>query len=253
MAGLIEEFCLESLPKTTVDYLLGLTEEYRIEVADEKKGDKRYLLKVVLRHLTSDTIEESPDQGAAVFLKIYKELGEQLKDVGVVPKVEPMPGLEGDQKEKGDDSETVVTLSYHKLRQFKINGTIGDPGQKNCVSYSSLCFQIRQGKAQGYSMKEIYAGVIRAREAGNPFRDVLELESKDLGQAAFQKALRTHLKEKDVNELRICYQLPDGNAHKFACRCMAHKKRVEKISETENIPLMRIICAQPSSVPSTQA
>ena len=253
MAGLIEEFCLQSLPKTSVDYLLGLTEEYRITVAEEKKDSKAYLLKVVLRHLTSDTIEESEDQGATIFLKLYKELGEELKNTGVVPKVEAtMPPLEEEKEEakvesddkgsKGDDNGRISeTLSYHKLRQFKINGMIGDPGQKNCLSYSSLCFQIRQGESQGYTIQEIYAGVIKAIEAGNPFRDVLELESDDFGKEAFMKSLRSHFKEKDANtvfnELRMCSQLPDENAHKFACRCVALKKRVQKISETESIPV----------------
>ena len=90
MAGLIEEFCLQSLPKTSVDYLLGLTEEYRITVADDKKDNKAYLLKVVLRHLTSDTIEESDDQGATIFLKLYKELGEELKIQGLFLRLRPL-------------------------------------------------------------------------------------------------------------------------------------------------------------------
>ena len=133
------------------------------------------------------------------------------------------------------------TLSYHKLRQFKINGTIGDPGQKNCLSFSSLCFQISQGEAQGYSIGEIYAGIIKAIEAGNPFRDVLELEADDFDKDALLKSLRSHFKEKDpnevFNELRICSQLPNENAHKFCCRCVALKKKVQKMSLTANIPV----------------
>ena len=158
MAGLVEAFCVQSLPKTSVDFLFALTEEYQIGVADDKKNDKAYLLKVVLRHLTSADVENSADKGAAVFLKLYGELGEQLSAADVAVKVE-MPPLE---KDSGDENASGVseTLSYHKLRQFKINGTIGDPGQKNCLSYSSLCFQIAQGESQNYSTREIYAGII---------------------------------------------------------------------------------------------
>ena len=183
MAGLVESFCVKMLPETSVEFLTGLCDEYRIVVPEEKAEDHSYLVKVLLRHLTSADVENSDDQGAAIFLKLYNELGEELKTTNLQPKREHAPTGGG-----GAAGHTVSeSLSYHKLRQFKINGTIGDPGQKNCVSYSSLCYQIKQGEAQGYSLEEIYNGVIKAIEAGNPFRDVLELESDDFNKAAFPK------------------------------------------------------------------
>ena len=51
MAGLIDSFCLESLPKTSLDFLLGLSDEYKIVVAIEKRGDKAYVLKLVLTEI----------------------------------------------------------------------------------------------------------------------------------------------------------------------------------------------------------
>ena len=280
MAGLVEEFCLQLLPKTSYDFLLALTEEYQINLDDTKKDEKAYVLKLVVRHLSSEALEQTNDGGAAVFLKLYKELGEELKKEKV--KLEPveipqpeatMPDLEGDDdvakvEPKVDQkvepkvdkkvvpkverksvetsgverSESISEISYHKLRQFKINGTIGDPGQKTCVSYSSLCYQISQGEKQGYSLREVYGGVIRAIEAGNPFRDVLELEAEefDNDREAFMKSLRSHFREKDPNEvkneLRICVQNPNEDAHKFFCRCVALKKKVQNMSKTENLP-----------------
>ena len=133
-----------------------------------------------------------------------------------------------------------LTLSYQKLRQFKINGTIGNPGQKNCLSYTSLCYQIAQGEKMHYTTGEIYGGVIKAIEAGNPFRDVLELESEDFDKKALMKALRSHFRIRDpndvFNELRGCVQKPNESAHAFACRCVALKKKVENMAQSENIP-----------------
>ena len=134
-------------------------------------------------------------------------------------------------------------LSYHKLRQFKVNGSIGDPGQKGCLPYSSLCFEIKRGEREGYSLTEIYAGIIRAIEAGNPFRDVLELAADELSfdREALMTAIRSHFEEKDrselANELRLCIQGPTETAHKFACRAVALKKKIENISKLENLPL----------------
>ena len=227
MAGLVESFCLKMVPETDVAFLIGLCTEYQIVVPNDKLGDKPYLVKVVIRHLTSAEVENSADHGAAKFLKLYNELGQQLSPNVFQPKQE-------------DDSDVSEKLSYHKLRQFKINGTIGDPGQKNCLSFSSLCYQIKQGETQGYSMKEIYAGVIRAIEAGNPFRDVLELEADDFDKQAFLKTLRSHFMEKDpnevFNELRTAVQAPNETAHKFCCRCVALKKKIKKLYESEGIP-----------------
>ena len=285
MAGLVEEFCLQLLPKTSYDFLFALSEEYKITLDDAKKDEKAHVLKMVMRYLTGETLEGTGDGGAAVFLKLYKELGEELKKEKVklepveTPQPEPtMPALEGDvddvkgpevepkadqnvgpkvdQKvevkvesksvgksvETSEKSDSISEISYHKLRQFKINGTIGDPGQKTCVTYSSLCYQISQGEKQGYSLREIYGGVIRAIEAGNPFRDVLELEAEDFDndREAFMKSLRSHFREKDPNEvkneLRICVQNSGEDAHKFFCRCVALKKKVQKTCRNEGLP-----------------
>ena len=186
MAQLVEAFCMKMVPEADVDFLLARCVEYNINVEAAKRDNKTHLVKLVLRYLTSDTVEGSADAGAAVFLKLYGDLSQGLGDLGV-------------KNEPGTGGRLDETLSYHKLRQFKINGTIGDPGQKNCLSFSSLCFQIKQGESQGYTINEIYAGVIRAIEAGNPFRDVLELESEKFDKEAFMKSLRSHFMESYPN------------------------------------------------------
>ena len=240
MAKLVETFCLKMLQEAGVDFLFGLTEEYRIPVDDANKEDKNYLVKVLLRHLASETIEQSTDKGAGVFLKLYNELGEELGTLGAtagaaaggVKKEASIPKLEDTEDDGG-----IETLSYRKLRQFKINGTIGDPGQKGCIPFSSLCYQIRQGEGQGYKIQEIYSGVIRAIEAGNPLRDVLELEAEDFDKKEFMKTLRSHFMEGDPNEmlndLRIALQGPKETAHKFCCRCVALKKKVIKMYQAD--------------------
>ena len=131
------------------------------------------------------------------------------------------------------------TIEYRKLRQFKINGTVGEPGQKNCVSYSSLCYQIKQGESQGYSISEIYHGIIKAIEAGNPLRDMLELEADDFDKRALMTTLKAHFMERDpnaiFNELKSATQGSNESAQRFCCRCVALKKKVMHMSEAENI------------------
>ena len=80
MTGLVEDFCLKMLPQADLGFLLARTLEYNIAVADDKQGDKAHVLKLLLRHLTSADVENSPDHGAALFLKLYNDLGTVLKD-----------------------------------------------------------------------------------------------------------------------------------------------------------------------------
>ena len=226
MAGLVKDFCLKNLPQTDAAFLLGLVEEYDLQVTAAQRGDKAHLLIVVLRHLTAEAIDALGDGGAAKFLKLYNDLGGALKNL----------------KTEAEEDD-VTTLSYRKLRQFKINGTIGDPGQKNCLSYSSLVYQINLGETQGYSIQEIYGGVIRAIEAGNPFRELLELEADDfdLTKERFLKALKSHFQERDpnsvFNDLRTAVQGTSETAHKFCCRCVALKKKVINMSDSEQVPV----------------
>lgn len=226
MANLVKDFCLKMLPECEADFLLTLANEYQLNPPQAVQGNKAKLLILVLRHLTSEDIDALQDEGAAKFLKLYNDLGGALKKVK--PEVE---------------EDDVSTLSYRKLRQFKINGTIGDPGQKNCLSYSSLVYQINLGETQGYTIQEIYGGVIRAIEAGNPFRELLELEADDfdITKDRFLKALKSHFCERDpnsvFNDLRTAVQGTNETAHKFCCRCVALKKKVINMSNSERIPV----------------
>ena len=91
MAGLVESFCVKMLPETSVEFMTGLCDECRIVVPEGKAEDHSYLVKVLLRHLTSAEVEESPDHGVAKFLKLYNELGEELKTTNLQPKREQAP------------------------------------------------------------------------------------------------------------------------------------------------------------------
>ena len=233
MAGLVENFCIEHLPSASIEFLTARAGEYQIQIAPDKTDNKSYILKLVLRHLTSATIENSADQGAAVFLKLYQELGDELKNAGIgVLNVKQDSDSESDHEEK--------ELSYRKLRQFKIHGKIGDPGEAGCLSFSSLVYQIEDGEALLYKPKEIYTGVIRAITAGKPLRDVLELETKDFSKENLLKVLRSHFEERQPNELienlRTCVQEPKESAHEFCCRAIALRKKIESEYEDANFP-----------------
>ena len=218
------------LPLADVDVLSGLCDEYRIDVSEGKAGKKPLLLKFVMRYLNSVDLENSTDGGKAVFLKLHSELSESVKKGIIDSAKDKMPLLE-------DENAGRVTI--HRLREFKINGTIGNVGQKDTLSYTSLSFQMKQGKMTGYSSKEVCAAVIRAIKPGYSLRDYLESKG-DLTETALVQILRSHFKEKDstsvFHELSNCVQLVAETEHEFCLRTMSLREKVARLSDEEDCP-----------------
>ncbi len=59
-------------------------------------------------------------------------------------------------------------------REFKISGQIGEPGQKDKLTFSSLAHQIEHGLSRGFSELEVVDAVIRAIAPGMQLRSYLE-------------------------------------------------------------------------------
>ena len=118
--ALIEKYVTQWLPEASRDFLDALCNEFKIIVPQEKIGKHQEVLKLVYRYLSSAELESTDDKGAAVYYKLFNELGQDLGKGK--PKVEAHDDSGG-----GSGSETPLT--YHKLREFKISGSI-DGGKK---------------------------------------------------------------------------------------------------------------------------
>ena len=99
-----------------------------------------------------------------------------------------------------EDSVQKLLATSALRRQFKISGQIGEPEQKDKVSFSSLARQIETGLAQGYVESEIVDGVIRSITPGMVLRSYLETY-KDLTLDRLKKILRSHYGAKNTSEL----------------------------------------------------
>ena len=249
-SSLIESLCMQWLADADVDFLTALCEEYCIVVPENKVGKKDLLLKLVLRYLTSETLEESEDKGEKVFQKLFVELGEVFgkrmpsgsMKVGGKVDSEIIPPVTDDNMGTNfsDKTESKSKLSLHKLKtEFKIRGSIGDPKQSGTLDYTSLVFQMRQGKEQGFSSKEVCAAVIQAIKPGHSLRGFLESKG-DIGEEALMQILRSHLNEKDSTsffyELANCVQKPGETAHAFCLNALLLREKIAKISQEEGCP-----------------
>ena len=85
-------------------------------------------------------------------------------------------------------------------KDFKIRGTIGLPGQKDKLSFSSLVYQIESGTKKGYSKVEICEEVVRAVSPDLQLRSFLEGKA-DLTLQNLRRILRAHFREQDHTTL----------------------------------------------------
>lgn len=85
-------------------------------------------------------------------------------------------------------------------KDFKISGLIGEPGQKDRLTFSSLARQIENGLSRGYTESEITDAVIRAMTPGLQLRSYLE-GKENLTLPALRRILRAHYQERSATEL----------------------------------------------------
>lgn len=122
--------------------------------------------------------------------------------------LEEQIGLLEEQHQRGKDKMSVkeqatrhepipeVTLR----REFRVFGQIGEAGQREKLSYTSLNNQIESGVRKGYAEAEIIEAVIRAVSPGLPLRELLEIK-RDLTLSTLKTILRGHYKIDSSSDL----------------------------------------------------
>ena len=115
--------------------------------------------------------------------------------------------------------------SLYQLKECKIRGSIGDPGEKEKVSYYGLLSQIVEKQTEGYDDNRIVGGVINAITPGNVFKSRLEMRRTLEGGISLEtllNMLRTHFQEKSSNDIFLdlgkAVQGHDESATKYCNR-----------------------------------
>ena len=230
-----QELCqslMYQVSKLTRDQLLEVCKFIDLpdyEALEAKEDNHQLLVRKVNRHLNRGEIDEMEDEGLDSFKEIQcflKKLVPEPQPLVVKPQAsesstEPSPTTESKsathppQPASGEqplilDAELalkkpILPITPHSLmtlarREFKISGQIGEPNQKDKLSFSSLAHQIENGRLKGHTEREIIEGVIRAISPGSPLRSYLEGRVA-LTLPSLRQVLRSHYREKDATEL----------------------------------------------------
>jgi hypothetical protein len=133
-----------------------------------------------------------------------------------------------------------TSTNYCHLKECKIRGKIGDPGEKDTLGYYGLLSEIKERELEGYKPERIVGAVINAIMPGNIFKRRLEMKRNLEGTISLddlRKMLRTHYQERNSNtillELQKAVQGSAESATTFCNRLIVLRDEVQSRSAEE--------------------
>ena len=205
MADAVEQEVLKQIGDLELEQLMVIHGELGLPNVEEDKKVLPHVRKLILRHLSSDEVEQSPDQGLAHFLKIkeYMDGWKVVKEEPLSDVVRPASVVE--KPTKADPTATpstdLFTLTKALKKDFTLKGSIDFPGQKDKLTFSNLIHQINSVEKKGlHTETEICEEVIRCISPDIPLRSYLEGKC-ELTLASLRSILRAHFQEKDPTTL----------------------------------------------------
>ena len=260
----LKEEVLGKLRQADVMFLTGLCTETNVTIPPRKAKSKSGLINLMVTYLSSSTIEDSDDFGAQLLGELKDKLDGHLGTATSDPvKVEPGKQVKGklpvksvgqttqgggNSSQKADPgNSTVSTVQVDqgangttrlradiKLREFKIHsGTIGGENQ---LDLDEVIYQLNEGKALGYGIREIVSGVIRATKPGSSLRKYCQTR-EELTFESLINLLRSHYGTEDsqemLEEMRKMKQEPSDKVVDYVRRVMAMRNRILEVNKKE--------------------
>lgn len=225
------------LPKESLVELCDYLIEAGAELEHVSSKGRAALITLISCYIQREELEELEDQGMAELLHLQDKVAElqaacgasaakqaeeqqKKKDEEEEKLLKEIEALQlqlantqsgRDNKEKRDiknnDYNRQVTQNtahnsppHHWHKDLKIAGQIGEPGQKDKLTFSSLARQIEHGLSKGFPELEIVDAVIRAIAPGMQLRSYLE-GKVNLTLPTLRRILRSHYQEKSATDL----------------------------------------------------
>lgn len=242
----IEDVVLTWISQQKADVLEELYQVIPLTLSEDLKGKKKSLIKKLFEHFCSLESEVDGDGGLSTFLTISdfikKQVKTENKDALSVTQLDALKTANALKTENALKIENTLKNANDllvKVRNFKISGIIAGKGE-NKLSYTSLLYQIENGRRQGYSGPIICDAVIRAISPSNNLRTYLE--SKNIISVDYLlEILKSHFKEKDSNsvliELSNAVQDTTESVLDFVIRLMCLREKTLTLSKEEKCPL----------------
>ncbi|CAI5672713.1 unnamed protein product [Oreochromis niloticus] len=230
-----------------------------LAVDESEKDLPRKLRRRVLQYLEGEDVTAREDEGMSLLLELDDKINEVkqkrcesnaplsqqvVQEHHLVAENVIAPSNSDEQRESISHLNAtrvtpVATQSVpfvHPLyrRDLKIMGQIGEPNQKDKLTYTSLERQIQRALKRGYDEGDIVEAIIQAITPGTKLKSYLE-SRVDLTLQALRQILRTHYIEKDATELyhslTRAVQEPKETPIQFLMRAMDLRQQLVLASE----------------------
>ncbi len=147
-----------------------------------------------------------------------------------------------DEKESKTGDVRLQLLKGLKLREFKLNGSVGT--EDGCIDYQQLCFQMQQGREDGYTFKEVMFGVIKAMKNASMKKffqgKVFGKNGEKLTEETFNQMLRSKYMVKDAatyyNKMCDARQESKESEMDFLHKMLGLRDIVVELSAEEGTP-----------------
>ncbi len=267
MAEMLKAKVLFELQSLTEEQLEQICGTQNVTITGGKKSKIVALRNAMIRYLSSEEVEDSEDEGFALFNAVHEEVEKLIKQNPLSTEAAAVKDEEEDGSGKGVGSEmtererklkreyenpdqrtnpvrssaetTIREYSKIKLKDFKIHG--GTVGGAEGLDWNSLQYQMqKEGIELGYSQKEIMSGVIRAMKSGSSLRKYFEGKSS-LKWESFTAVLKAHCNVVTASTLldRMgeCVQEPAENTLDYVLRMINMKDVVIETNKDEDCPI----------------
>lgn len=182
----------------------------------------------------SETDADQHEVKVAVALKECQDLKGKHEEL-VLQQQEEMKKTSKGNLWNGAEQQPEVKAVFR--REFKISGQIGEPGQKDKLSFTSLARQIESGLAKGFKESEVVGAVIKDLSASMRLRSYLE-SITDLPLSRLRQILRSHYRERSAidlhQQLATIAQETNEDPQSFLVRALDIRQKLLFASQAED-------------------
>ena len=224
-----------------------------LEDLDAIRNNVRALYHRIVTHINSEPFLQAEDGGLAYIMAARDRLrvalnitvGDPDEDVkhdlddhhdDDPPFQDALPNHNGLENIHAVPVNAVNVGGIGRLRELKLSGSIGKPGQKGKLTYSSLLSQIRNAVRRGFDDSEICAAVIRCIDPNTALRNYLE-EIEELTVDKMIPTLQSHFQEKNAtalyHQMNNAVMTSEDTELSFCMDLMALRDKIFKISQTQ--------------------
>ena len=215
-----------TLCQASEEVLKAIATDFKLDISGQKQST---IVCIIFHHIDKELVDKSDEERVSFLTGLRSRHFKTTAAAGDKNVLEVEPESPVQQKPEQNALQSILESTSVFRRQFKIVGQIGQPNEKDKLSFTSLTRQIDSGLKQGYKEQEIVDGVIRAIGGGMVLRSYVETY-KDLSLERLRKILRSHYDVKNSTELyqslaSIC-QGPKETPQEFLMRALDLRQKI---------------------------